>query len=194
MRAALDVLLAKGLPDVVLLTCGGRGVPMRAASYASERGLTVTARVADFAWFPVDAVERCDAFLVCEANAAVVGWADRDSDVRRVLALVERKGMPVHVLGGPEKSKARRNREPETADAARVAGLSSYTRAEGRVGATGVVGNATSPVLPGVTCSSWPCRSLPAFHSEIGKVISIIFPPRTIVTATFSPGLRVFRA
>jgi hypothetical protein len=32
----------------------------------------VTARVADFTRFPVDAVERRDAFLVSEADAAVV--------------------------------------------------------------------------------------------------------------------------
>ena len=47
-------------------------VPTLAASYASERGLVVTARVADFVRFPVDAVERRDAFLVNEADAASV--------------------------------------------------------------------------------------------------------------------------
>jgi hypothetical protein len=31
---------------------------MLTASYASESGLTVTACVSNFAWFPVDAVER----------------------------------------------------------------------------------------------------------------------------------------
>jgi hypothetical protein len=114
LRAALDALLVNRLPDVELLTAGGRGVPMLAASYATERGLTVTARVADFARFPVDAVERRDAFLVNEADAAVVVWADRDPDVRRVLTLVERRGIPVHVLGAPEKKpKTRKVREPE---------------------------------------------------------------------------------
>ena len=74
----------------------------------------MTARVADFARFPVDAVERRDAFLVSGADAAVVVWADRDPDVRRVLALVERKGMPVRVLGAPEKNpKTVRKREAE---------------------------------------------------------------------------------
>lgn len=58
LRAALDVLLANRLPDVELLTSGGPGVPILAASYASERGLVVTARVADFVRFPLDAVER----------------------------------------------------------------------------------------------------------------------------------------
>jgi hypothetical protein len=98
------------LPDVELLTAGGRGVPMLAASYATERGLVVRARVADFARFPVDAVERRDAFLVNEVDAAVIVWAERDPEVRRVLALVERKGMPVHVIGGPEKSRMARRR------------------------------------------------------------------------------------
>jgi hypothetical protein len=53
------------------------GVPMLAASYASERGLVVTARVADFVRFPVDAVARRDVFLVSESDAAVVS-VDRD--------------------------------------------------------------------------------------------------------------------
>lgn len=114
LRAALDALLVNRLPDVELLTSGGRGVPMLAASYASERGLVVTARVADFVRFPVDAVERRDAFLVNEVDAAVVVWANRDPDVGRVLALVERKGIPAHVLGAPpKKPKSRRRRGPE---------------------------------------------------------------------------------
>jgi hypothetical protein len=37
-----------------------------------------------------------------------VVWADRDPEVRRVLMLVERKGMPVHVIGAPKKLKVRR--------------------------------------------------------------------------------------
>jgi hypothetical protein len=102
------------LPDVVLLTAGGRGVPMLAASYATERRPTVTARVADFGRFPVEAAERRDAFLVNEADAVVVVWADRDPDVSRLLAMVERRGSPVHVLGAPaKKPKARKVRESE---------------------------------------------------------------------------------
>ena len=57
-------------------------------------------RVADFARFPLDAEERRAAFLVAEADAAVVVWDGRDSSVR-VLQFVERKGIPVHVLGRP---------------------------------------------------------------------------------------------
>jgi hypothetical protein len=39
---------------------------MLAASYAVERGLVVTALTPNFSRFPVDAVERRDAFLVSE--------------------------------------------------------------------------------------------------------------------------------
>jgi hypothetical protein len=54
------------------------------------------------------------AFLVSEADAAVIVWADRDPDVRRRLAQVERKGLPVHVIGAPEKKpKTVRKREAE---------------------------------------------------------------------------------
>jgi hypothetical protein len=56
--------------------------------------LEVVTRVAD---------ERCDAFLVNEADAAVVVWNGRDASVRRALALVQRIGIPVHVIGAPVK-------------------------------------------------------------------------------------------
>jgi hypothetical protein len=65
------------------------------------------------AWFPVDTDERRDAFLVGEADAAVIVW-DRDSSVRRVLELVGRKGIPVHVIGGPEKKPKKVRRERDT--------------------------------------------------------------------------------
>jgi hypothetical protein len=40
LRATPDALLANRLPDVELLTQGGPGVAMLAASYATERGIT----------------------------------------------------------------------------------------------------------------------------------------------------------
>ena len=87
---------------------------MLAASYAAANGLEVVVRVADFGRFPLDADERRDAFLVNEADAAVIVWDGRDPAVRRVLALVERKGIPVHVIGAPQKKpKVRRERDPE---------------------------------------------------------------------------------
>ena len=72
LRAALDALLVNHLPDVELLTCGGPGVPILAASYTAAHNLLVTVRVADFARFPVDAVERRDAFSRREADTVVV--------------------------------------------------------------------------------------------------------------------------
>jgi hypothetical protein len=79
-----------------------------AASYALERGLVVTALVPDFHWFPVDAVERRDAFLVSATDAAVVVRDERDPNVRRLQVLVDRRGIPVHVIGGPPRVKVRR--------------------------------------------------------------------------------------
>src|SRR5438067_13430683 len=52
LRAVLDKLLANRLPDVELLTTGGPGVPMLAASYATERGLAVAALVPDSGRYP----------------------------------------------------------------------------------------------------------------------------------------------
>ena len=115
LRAALDALLTNRLPDVQFLTGGGPGVPMLAASYATANGLTVHALPPDFTRFPVDAVERRDAFLVAEADAVVVVWDGCDPAVARVLKLAERKGAPVHVIGGPPRKSAgvKRTADPE---------------------------------------------------------------------------------
>jgi hypothetical protein len=108
LRATLDALLANRLPDVELLTAGGPGVAMLAASYAKERGLVVRALVPDFRRFPVDAEERRDTFLVSEADAALVVWDRRTPGLRHMLASIERKGISVHVVGGPQRVRARR--------------------------------------------------------------------------------------
>ena len=100
---------------------GGPGVPMLAASYAAVRGLVVTALVPDFDRFPVDAVERRDALLVAEADAVVVVWDGRDPALTRVLKMAERKSIPVHVLGGPQRKPAgvKRTADPEESDTRR---------------------------------------------------------------------------
>jgi len=103
VRSTLNALLANRLPDVERLTAGGRGVPMLAASYATERNLKLTALVPDYRRFPANAPERRNAFLVEQADAAVVVWDERDPAVRRVLARVERKGIPVYVISAPAK-------------------------------------------------------------------------------------------
>jgi hypothetical protein len=113
LRATLDALLAHHLLDVELLTQGGPGVALLAASSATERGLKVAALVPELRRFPVDAVDQRDAFLVGAADAAVVVWDGCDLNVQRVLALVERRGLPVHVVGGPPRVKARKVRDPE---------------------------------------------------------------------------------
>jgi hypothetical protein len=115
LRATLEALLVNRLPDVERLTTGGAGETTLAASYATERGLVVTVLVPDFRRFPVDAVERRDAFLVSAADAAVVVWDERALNVRRVLQLVRRREIPVHVIGGPDRPGAQPRHHP-TAD------------------------------------------------------------------------------
>jgi hypothetical protein len=99
LRATLDKLLANRLPDVELLTTGGPGVPMLAASYATLRGLAVTALVPDFRRFPVDAVERRDAFLLSAADAAVVVWDERALERAARAGAGGAEGIPVYVAG-----------------------------------------------------------------------------------------------
>ena len=95
---------------------------MLAAGYGAANGLEVVVRVADFARFPLDAEERRDAFLVNEADAAVVVWDGRDPSVRRMLELVERKGIPVHVIGAPQK-KPRKVRREQASEVPNTRGL-----------------------------------------------------------------------
>lgn len=93
----------------------GPGVAMLAASYATERGLTGTALVPEFGRYPEDAaVERRDAELVALADAAVIVWDGSNSPTQKLRALVEAKGIAIHVLGEPAQSpKARRVRGAE---------------------------------------------------------------------------------
>ena len=49
-----------------------------------------------------------------EADAAVVVWDGRDGSVRRVVELIRRKEMPIHVIDAPQKKpKVRRERDTE---------------------------------------------------------------------------------
>jgi hypothetical protein len=94
LRTALDALLVNRLPDVEILTAGGPGVPMLAASYAAERNLQVTALVPDYPGHRGNAVEWLDVELVTRVDAAVIVWCARDPGVRRLLALFDRKDIP----------------------------------------------------------------------------------------------------
>ena len=85
---------------------------MLVASYAAVHRLEVVIHAADRDRFPLDADERRDLATVAEADAAVILWDGADPGVRRVRELVERKGIPVHVVAGPEtggKVRARRS-------------------------------------------------------------------------------------
>jgi hypothetical protein len=115
LRVTLDGLLANRLPDVEVVTQGGSGVPCLAASYAVERGLVLSAVVPEFGRFPpVAAVHRRDLAVVAVADAAVIVWEDRNPEVSRILELVKRKGIPVHLIGGP---KPKRKAKPVIKDA-----------------------------------------------------------------------------
>lgn len=117
LRAALDALLVNRLPGVELLTQGGPGVPMLAASYASERGLSVVALLPNFDRFPANAEERRDKLLVEDADVAVIVVGAHDAKAAGLVALCRAKGIPVHILDGPGVVRVRRvvNDEDEPA-------------------------------------------------------------------------------
>jgi hypothetical protein len=91
--------------DVELLTTGGPGLPALVASYARSRGLRFTALLPDHERHPGNAVERRDALLVADADAAVVPadeWYHPDMD--RLVKAVRAKRGRVHVV---EREKPR---------------------------------------------------------------------------------------
>jgi hypothetical protein len=118
LRTALDALLARRLPDVQLLTCGGPGVALLAASYAAERGLSVAALIPEYGRYPeAAAVQRRDAELITLADAAVIVLTERDPDVRRLLELLQAKGEKVHIIGAAKPARVKPTAppvEPET--------------------------------------------------------------------------------
>jgi hypothetical protein len=94
-----------------LLTAGG---PMRAASYAAERGLTVTALVPDIGRFLTPAaVDRRDTELVLLADAAVIVRDRRDPRTRKLWALVAAKGCRFTSSGEAPRAKAKKVADQE---------------------------------------------------------------------------------
>jgi hypothetical protein len=85
--------------------------------------------------------------------------------VRRVLALVERKGIPVYVIGAPVKPKVKRVRAEGPAATTGLAGLMSST----------VVVPAHGPVL-------WPVRMTRSVAN------SLTFPGRSLEWRSQRPG------
>src|SRR4051812_28632896 len=98
LRDALDVLLANRLPDVVILTAGGPGVPALAASYTRSRGLELVAVPPDHVKHRGNAEERQAEVLVGVADAVVVVW-DGTGVHNGIVARARAKGIPVRVLG-----------------------------------------------------------------------------------------------
>ena len=99
LRSILDIALSKRLPDVVLVTTGGAGLSALVASYAQSRNLPV--EVVPITRYPLDTRESPLVGMVGKADGAVIVWPEIDSDTKELLALVEAKGLPVHVVELP---------------------------------------------------------------------------------------------
>jgi hypothetical protein len=78
LRSILDIALSKRLPDVVLVTTGGSGVPVLVASYARSRGLPVEAT--PFTRYPLDVRQSPMVGLVGKLDAAVIVWPQIDPE------------------------------------------------------------------------------------------------------------------
>ena len=109
-------------PDVVILSGCGRGTDALATSYALERGLVLVPYPIDFDRHPVDsvAVERRNARMVADADAAVVVWDRIDPDLGDLIGRCRRKGIPVRVLAPADAPRSggggRPRREPGPPD------------------------------------------------------------------------------
>jgi hypothetical protein len=117
LRDALDAALVNRLPDVVIATTGGPGLPALAASYARSRGLELVPVVPNCQRFPGDALEKRDERLVELADAVVLVGEAPDEPTRQLLARLRAKG--VRVL-----NVARHVTEPSAVEAPRP----RYTR------------------------------------------------------------------
>ncbi|WP_439625895.1 SLOG family protein [Gemmata sp.] len=93
-RAALDRLPANRLPDLVILTTGGPGVPALASCYAAERGLALTT-------VPIDSTRRSDTEAEEFRATKLAGMADaavlvgEPADCRRLLDAAEVRNLRV---------------------------------------------------------------------------------------------------
>jgi hypothetical protein len=97
----LDLALSKRLPDVVLVTTGGAGLSALVASYARSRNLTV--EVIPIARYPGAVRTSPKAGLVGKVDAAVIVWPEVEPETIEFLALIEAKGIPVHVVTAPKE-------------------------------------------------------------------------------------------
>jgi hypothetical protein len=99
LRSILDIVLSKRLPDVVLVTIGGAGLPALVASYGRSRKLPV--EVAPVERYPFDLRKSPMVLVVAKVDAAVIVWPEITPESKELLALVEAKGLPVHVIVSP---------------------------------------------------------------------------------------------
>jgi hypothetical protein len=113
LRGALDLLLAKRLPDVEILTTGGPGLPAFAACYARARGLPLVVMLPDHERHPGDAIDKRNSFLVAEADAAVLMADDRyQPQVDRLVQMMRTKGARVATVFANQPSRLERPPEP----------------------------------------------------------------------------------
>jgi YspA, cpYpsA-related SLOG family len=98
LRDTLDDALIRRLPDVEILTAGGRGIPALAASYATARGLPLVAMVPDFIQHPGDAIQRRDELLVSLADAVVV-VPDAENAIWELLRRVRARRLRIVTVG-----------------------------------------------------------------------------------------------
>jgi hypothetical protein len=104
LRDTLDATLVNRLPEVVIVTTGGPGLPALAASYARSRGLELVPVVPDCQRFPGCAQEKRDERLIELADAVVLVGEAPDEPTRRLLSRLRAKGVRVLTVTAPTKA------------------------------------------------------------------------------------------
>jgi hypothetical protein len=114
LRGALDLLLAKRLPDVEILTTGGPDLAAFAAYYARARGLPLVVMLPDHQRHPGDANDKRNAFLVAEADAALFMADERfQPEVDRLVQMMRTKGARVATIFANQPSQLQRPPESQ---------------------------------------------------------------------------------
>src|SRR5580692_2741391 len=98
LRDVLDVVLAKRVPDVELLTVGGSGLPSLVASYARMRKLGFRPVPFEQEPYAADQLSPKNLEVVSLADAAVFFWYDSGGECYLLAKEMKARGKPVHVV------------------------------------------------------------------------------------------------
>jgi hypothetical protein len=111
LRDILDNLLAQRMPDVEVITTGGKGIPSLVASYARMRKLEFRPVLLDCERYPLDPFTARNLELVNHADAAVVFLLEPCHEVHEIHELIKQRKLPCRLIDLSKPVRFPRNKE-----------------------------------------------------------------------------------